>query len=184
MKVTATALPEVVLIEPRIFRDQRGDFFELWRAGRVPDPGVPAAFVQDNVSRSERSVLRGLHLQHPLAQGKLVTVLSGSVFDVAVDVRVGSPRFGQWAGVELSDRGNRQLYVPPGFAHGMLILSAEALISYKCTEPYAPEFEITIRWDDPDLAIAWPISSPVLSARDSDGVRLRDIPLVRLPPMP
>jgi dTDP-4-dehydrorhamnose 3,5-epimerase len=180
-RVTPTELPDVVLIEPRVFRDPRGYFLETWNRERYVAAGVAAEFVQDNLSVSAAGVLRGLHLQWPTAQAKLVAVMVGSVFDVAVDVRVGSPTFGRWVGVELSDEGHRQLYIPEGFAHGFVVLRGPATVCYKVNAPYTPADELTVAWDDPDLAIPWPVAAPVLSAKDSEGLRLRDIPESRLP---
>lgn len=181
MKVTPTALPEVLLIEPKVFGDARGYFFESYSAQRYAEAGIAATFVQDNVSRSRRGVLRGLHYQHPHGQGKLVGVLEGEVFDVAVDVRRGSPRFGRWVGECLSSENKRQLYLPPGFAHGFLVTSDEALFAYKCTEYYHPETERSIRWDDARIGIEWPIDGPVVSAKDHVAVTLDDMPAELLP---
>lgn len=183
MAVTSrrTALDGVLLIEPKVFGDSRGFFFEAWHLERYRDLGVPGTFVQDNVSRSVRGTLRGLHVQEPYAQGKLVQVLDGEVFDVAVDVRVGSPTFGRWVGERLSSENHRQMYVPPGFAHGFCVLSASALFAYKCTELYHPETELSIAWNDPAVAIDWPIEEPLLSNRDAGARTLREIPGERLP---
>jgi dTDP-4-dehydrorhamnose 3,5-epimerase len=181
MNVTKTILDGVVAIEPRVFGDARGYFLETWHKERYAEAGVAREFVQDNLSRSARGILRGLHLQHPHAQGKLVQVFEGEVFDVAVDVRVGSPTFGKWVGQRLSGENKRQLYIPEGFAHGFCVLSEHALLGYKCTELYHPEAELSIAWNDPKLAIAWPIDAPVLSAKDAAGARLEDIPRERLP---
>ena len=182
MNVASTALPEVLRIEPAVKGDERGWFFEAWHAERYAAHGIGDAFVQDNVSCSTRGVLRGLHLQHPHGQAKLVSVLRGAVLDVAVDVRVGSPRFGRWAAEELSDENRRQLYIPPGFAHGFLVLSENALVSYKASASYRPECELAIRWDDPDLRIEWPVElAPTLSARDAAAPTLAAIPRARLP---
>jgi dTDP-4-dehydrorhamnose 3,5-epimerase len=181
VKVQDTALPGVLLLEPRIFQDARGSFLEAWQRDRYAAEGLPRDFVQDNVSRSSRGVVRGLHLQNPEAQGKLVSVLFGEVFDVAVDVRVGSPTFGRWLGVTLSAENGRQLFLPEGFAHGFMATSAEAVFHYKCTRPYSPEHELTVRWDDPDLGIEWPDEQAVLSERDAAAPCLRDIPSDRLP---
>ena len=175
MKVTPTELDGVLLLEPRVFHDERGYFLETWREDRYAAAGVPAAFVQDNVSWSRRGVLRGLHLQRPHPQGKLVQVLHGEVWDVAADVRPGSPSFGRWAGFALSAENARQLWIPEGFAHGFVVLSEQALFHYRCTDVYHPEAEITVRWDDPDLAIAWPVADPLVSPRDAAGVALRDL---------
>lgn len=181
MTVTELDLPGVLLIEPRVFTDERGAFFESWHADRYREAGIHGDFVQDNLSVSRCGVLRGLHFQEPYGQAKLVSVLRGEVYDVAVDVRVGSPTFGRSTAVTLSDAEPRQLFVPAGFAHGFLVLSDEAVFSYKCTELYHPEAEQAVRWDDPDLAIAWPEAAPVLSPKDRAAPRLRDIPESRLP---
>lgn len=182
MKVEETALAGVFLIEPRVFGDNRGFFFEAYQAERYANAGIVGPFVQDNLSFSRGPVLRGLHFQYPHAQGKLVFVLMGEVFDVAVDVRVGSPTYGRWTGARLSGENKRQLYVPAGFAHGFCVLSEAALFAYKCTNVYVPEAESTIRWDDPDIGIAWPVADPILSTRDATAPRLRDISPERLPP--
>lgn len=181
MTVTELDLPGVLLIEPRVFTDERGAFFESWHADRYREAGIHADFVQDNLSVSRHGVLRGLHFQEPYGQAKLVSVLRGEVYDVAVDVRVGSPTFGRTTAVTLSDAEPRQLFVPAGFAHGFVVLSDEAVFSYKCTELYHPEAEQAVRWDDPDLAIAWPEAAPVLSPKDRAAPRLRDIAESRLP---
>ena len=171
MKVTPTALPGVLILEPKVFGDARGFFLESFNQRAFDEAvGHHVEFVQDNHSRSQRGVLRGLHYQlPPHAQGKLVRVVSGAVFDVAVDMRRSSPRFGQWVGTELSAENQRQLWVPPGFAHGFLVLSERADFLYKTTVYYAPESEAAVRWDDPALGIAWPLngSAPVLSAKDA-----------------
>jgi dTDP-4-dehydrorhamnose 3,5-epimerase len=171
MKVTPTALPEVLMIEPKVFADERGFFMETWNQ-RVFDKAVGqhVTFVQDNHSRSMRGVLRGLHYQlPPHTQGKLVRVASGKVFDVAVDMRKSSPRFGQWVGTELSSDNHRQLWIPPGFAHGFLVLSESADYLYKATDYYAPGSEAAVRWNDPSITINWPLDglAPVLSEKDS-----------------
>lgn len=181
MKVSETKLPGLLSIEPRVFGDERGFFLETWASQRYRDAGMPQSFVQDNLSRSRRGTLRGLHLQHPHGQGKLVYVISGEVYDVAVDVRVGSPSFGQWYGETLSGDNKRQLFIPPGFAHGFCVTSDEALFAYKCTEAYHPESELTILFDDPKLGIDWPVTSPTLSSKDRDGVLLERVPEGRLP---
>jgi dTDP-4-dehydrorhamnose 3,5-epimerase len=165
----------VVLVEPRVFGDDRGYFFETWHSARYGAAGLPSAFVQDNLSYSQRGVLRGLHFQNPYAQGKLLSVLQGEVFDVAVDVRRGSPTFGRWVGVTLSAENKRQLYVPEGFAHGFCVLSDAALVQYKCTEVYQPKAEHGLRWDDPGFGIAWPVDQPVLSEKDLRSPRLGEI---------
>ena len=174
-------LPGVILIEPRVFRDDRGYFLETWSRQRYQEAGLPADFVQDNLSYSKAGVLRGLHYQHPTAQGKFVSVLRGEVFDVAVDIRRGSPTFGKWEGFVLSAENGRQLYVPEGFAHGFVVTSEDALFSYKCTAPYDPAAEGSVAWDDPALGISWPVSAPTLAAKDRAAPRLGDIPPDRLP---
>ncbi len=181
MNVIETELPGVVIVEPRVFRDDRGYFLETWNGARYASAGLPDRFVQDNLSFSTRGVLRGLHYQHPHGQGKLVSVVRGEVFDVAVDVRLGSPSFGKWVGVTLSAETGRELYIPPGFAHGFVVRGDSALFSYKCTEYYQPESEASLAWDDPDLAIAWPEDAPRLSPKDAAAPRLRDVPTDRLP---
>ncbi len=178
MKVIPTDLPEVLILEPRVFGDERGFFMESYNRRAFNDAvGHEVNFVQDNHSRSSRGVLRGLHYQiPPHAQGKLVRVTSGRVFDVAVDIRRGSPRFGKWTGVELSAEGKRQLWIPPGFAHGFLVLSDSADFFYKTTAYYAPAAERAIHWNDPQLAIQWPIAAvtPRLSAKDAAAPLLSD----------
>ncbi|MFZ6049015.1 dTDP-4-dehydrorhamnose 3,5-epimerase [Pseudomonas sp. CR3202] len=171
-----TALPEVLILEPTVFGDERGFFFESFNARAFEAAtGLKREFVQDNHSRSQRGVLRGLHYQLQQAQGKLVRVVQGEVFDVAVDVRRSSPTFGRWVGVHLSAENKRQLWVPEGFAHGFLVLSDYAEFLYKTTDYYAPEHERSIRWDDPDLAIDWPLAeAPQLSAKDKAGVNFKD----------
>jgi dTDP-4-dehydrorhamnose 3,5-epimerase len=181
MNVRPTTLPEVLLIEPRVFGDARGYFLETFHAERYARAGIPGPFVQDNTSRSSRGVLRGLHLQHPHGQGKLVSVARGEVFDVAVDVRVNSPSFGAWAGERLSHENKRQLYIPPGFAHGFLVLSEDVLFVYKCTDYYHPETERTIRWNDPAIGIAWPMTDVTLSDRDRSAPLLAEVDPDSLP---
>ena len=180
MRVLTTELPGVLLLEPRSFEDGRGSFMELFHAGRYAEVGIPGAFVQDNLSRSVRGALRGLHFQEPHGQGKLVQVLAGSVFDVVVDVRRGSPTFGRCMTTELSAENRRQLWVPSGFAHGFCVLSERADFFYKCTDVYAPSAERSIVWNDPDLAIPWPISTPLLSPKDAAAPRLKDAPVLPL----
>jgi dTDP-4-dehydrorhamnose 3,5-epimerase len=182
MKVTPLALREVLLIEARAFGDTRGYFMESWQAERYAKAGINGPFVQDNLSLSSQHTLRGLHLQHPHGQGKLVQVLLGEVFDVAVDVRRGSPTFGRWVGERLSADNHMQLYVPPGFAHGFWVLSDKALFAYKCTELYDAPSEFSVCWNDPDLGINWPDGTPQLSEKDTQAPRLRDIPTESLPP--
>jgi dTDP-4-dehydrorhamnose 3,5-epimerase len=181
MKVTETELPGILLIEPKVFGDARGFFMETWSRSRYAEAGIPVDFVQDNISLSQRGVLRGLHFQKPNTQGKLVYVLQGEVFDVAVDIRVGSPHFGRWVGVTLSEDNKRQLYIPPGFAHGFCVTSEEVLFAYKCTDVYNPAAEGTVRWDDPDIGIAWPVNATQVSDKDRVGPLLRDLPPQRLP---
>ena len=177
MTVTRTALPEVLLIEPKVFGDDRGFFFESFNAKAFDEAvGRPVTFVQDNHSRSAKGVLRGLHYQVSQTQGKLVRVVSGSVFDVAVDLRRSSPNFGRWVGVTLSAADHRQLWVPEGFGHGFLVTSDSADFLYKTTDYWAPQAERSIVWNDPTLAIDWPLagSSPVVSAKDAQGARFED----------
>jgi dTDP-4-dehydrorhamnose 3,5-epimerase len=178
MKVSPTELPGVLLVEPKVFGDDRGFFMEMFHAKRYADAGIPGPFVQDNFSRSAKGILRGLHFQEPNAQGKLVQVVSGAVYDVAVDVRKGSPTFGKWVGVELSSDNRRQLWIPPGFAHGFCVLSDSADFHYKCTTLYAPESERSVLWNDPDLGIPWPVTSPLLSGKDAKAPRLKDAPVL------
>lgn len=178
MKVIETEIPDLLLIEPDVFDDHRGRFLELWNRDRYPElPG----FVQDNLSVSHRGVLRGLHFQHPNGQGKLVTAVSGEVFDVAVDLRRGGPTFGHWWGTRLSARSHRQLWVPAGFAHGFVALTDDSIISYKCTALYSPDDERTLRWNDPDVGIEWPVDDPALSDKDRAGRRLEEFAESELP---
>jgi dTDP-4-dehydrorhamnose 3,5-epimerase len=176
-----TELPGVVIVQPRVFDDARGSFMETWHQARYAGLGVPENFVQDNLSRSTKGVLRGLHYQHPHGQGKLVQVLEGEVFDVAVDIRRGSPHFGRWIGVNLSAYNRRQLYIPPGYAHGFCVLSSVALLFYKCTDFYYSEDEVCVNWSDPDIDIAWPVVQPLLSDKDGSAPMLKDIPQHRAP---
>ena len=181
MKIIETDLPEVRLIQPRVFGDERGWFMESWQEARYQALGITGPFVQDNQALSAKGVLRGLHAQNPHPQGKLVQVLQGEVFDVAVDIRKGSPRFGQWAGALLSGDNHHQFWIPPGFAHGYCVLSDEALFSYKCTDYYHPDGEFSVRWDDPAIGIQWPLTAPpVLSDKDRNAPLLKDIPDERL----
>lgn len=179
MNVIPTELPDVLLLEPRVFGDERGFFFESFNGRAFAEAtGLTREFVQDNHSRSVRGVLRGLHYQISQPQGKLVRVVAGEVFDVAVDLRRGSPTFGRWAGVNLSADNKRMMWVPEGFAHGFLVLSESAEFLYKTTDYYAPEHERCIRWDDPQLAIGWPLQeAPQLSAKDRSGVALAEAEL-------
>ncbi len=183
MKVQAMEIPGVLLFEPRVFGDERGFFMETWQRQRYAEHGVPEGLVQDNLALSRRGVLRGLHVQHPNAQGKLVQVLRGEVFDVAVDIRRGSPTFGRWAGVRLSGENRRQFWVPAGFAHGYCVLSDEALFAYKCSDYYHPENEFSVLWNDPAIGIDWPLAGdPLLSDKDRGAALLSDIDPDRLPP--
>lgn len=181
MQVKTSKIPGLLVIEPRVFGDSRGYFLETFAAERYRALGIAETFVQDNLSKSRLGTLRGLHLQNPHGQGKLVSAVVGSVWDVAVDVRIGSPTFGQWEGYELSEENHRQVYVPPGCAHGFIVQSDVALFAYKCTDAYHPETELGVAFDDPELAIAWPIAALELSARDKNHPRLRDIERSRLP---
>ena len=182
MKVVETALPGCLVLEPQVFADERGEFFESWNQPRwAEEAGLDLSFVQSNVSRSERGVLRGLHYQWPLAQGKLVTVLEGEVQDVAVDLRRGSPTFGQSVSVLLSAANHRLLWIPEGFAHGFVVLSERALFHYLCTAPYKREDDAGVRWNDARLAIDWPVSEPLLSDKDAGLPFLDEIPAERLP---
>jgi dTDP-4-dehydrorhamnose 3,5-epimerase len=170
VKFIETSLPGIIRIEPTVHRDDRGYFMETWQSGRFADNDIGADFVQDNFSQSTRGTLRGLHYQLEQAQGKLVRVVRGEVYDVAVDLRRSSSQYGQWVGEVLSAENKNQLWVPPGFGHGFLVLSETAEFEYKCTDYYAPEFERAIRWDDPDLGIEWPLGdgeNPVLSSKDA-----------------
>jgi dTDP-4-dehydrorhamnose 3,5-epimerase len=167
LRFLRTEVPGVILVEPFVHRDTRGFFLETWHAEKYRAGGIDASFVQDNHSRSMRDTLRGLHAQHPRAQGKLVRVIEGEVWDVAVDVRRGSPSFGRHVGTVLSAENFRQLWIPPGLLHGFLVTSDSAQVEYKCTAPYWPEDEFCVAWNDPELAIPWPVGAPVLSARDA-----------------
>lgn len=175
MKITPSRIPEVLLVEPDVFGDSRGFFLESWHAQKFAAQGLDVAFVQDNHSRSSRGVLRGLHYQLQQPQGKLVRVVCGAVFDVAVDIRSGSPTFGQWVGAELSGENHRQLYVPPGFAHGFCVLSESADFLYKCTDFYAPQYEQGIRWNDPDIGIDWPGEDFTISDKDASNGLLSEM---------
>jgi dTDP-4-dehydrorhamnose 3,5-epimerase len=175
MQVLSTEIRDVLIIEPKVHGDRRGFFLEAFQAERYAAAGLRHPFVQDNLSRSVRGVLRGLHVQNPRPQGKLVTVLHGEVLDVAVDVRFGSPTFGRHVATLLTDENRRQLWVPRGFAHGFLVLSETADFLYKCDDFYSPENEMVIAWDDPNVGINWGIDVPTLSARDAAGVRLNDV---------
>ncbi len=183
MNVIETNLPGVLIVEPRVFGDDRGFFLESFNDRRYEEAGIPTSgrFVQDNLSYSAHGVLRGLHFQNPQPQGKLVSVLEGEVFDVAVDIRVGSPSFGEWTGVTLSAENYRQFYVPPDFAHGFVVTGETALFAYKCTDYYAREAEGAILWNDPGIGIEWPIDAPTLSEKDCAARTLENTPESDLP---
>jgi dTDP-4-dehydrorhamnose 3,5-epimerase len=175
MKILTSPPLNLQVIEPTVFGDERGFFLEAWNQTRYAKAGLIASFVQDNISRSSRKVLRGLHFQNPAPQGKLVSVLEGEVFDVAVDIRVGSPTFAKWFGVILDGSSKRQMYVPENFAHGFVVLSEYATFLYKCTSVYAPTYDNCLLWNDPLLNIEWPVDEPVLSAKDSQGKSLQQL---------
>ena len=180
MNIQKTAIPDVLIIEPKVFTDERGFFMETFHARRFVEHGLPQNFVQDNHSGSKRGTLRGLHYQIRQAQGKLVRVVAGEVFDVAVDLRKSSPTFGQWAGTHLSVENKMQLWIPEGFAHGFIVLSDWAEVIYKVTDFYASEWQRTLLWNDPELGIEWPLLDgmpPILSAKDAQGKPLRDAEL-------
>ena len=181
MNIVKTSLPGLVIVEPKVFGDQRGFFLETWSRKQYRDVGIDEDFVQDNLSLSRAGVLRGLHYQYPDTQGKLVYVLQGEVFDVAVDIRTDSPTFGKWEGVVLSGDNKRQVYVPRGFAHGFCVLSETALFAYKCTAFYNPAAEAGILWNDPEIGIDWPVSAPVLSEKDTKHPTLRERVAMGLP---
>ncbi len=181
MNVTELELPGVLLLEPKVYGDERGFFLETWHARHYAETGIPERFVQDNLSRSLKNVLRGLHYQIQRPQGKLVSVIEGEVFDVAADVDPDSETFGRWVGVRLSGDNKRQLYVPPGYAHGFCVLSQAAYFTYKCTEYYAPELERGVRWDDPTLGIDWPIDEPIVNKRDAGWPTLEEAEREELP---
>jgi len=181
MNIVETALPGVLRIEPRVFDDSRGMFFEAWQANRYQKSDIPGQFVQTNFAQSQRSVMRGLHYQLKHPQGKLIWVTRGEIFDVVVDIRVGSPNFGKWIGEVLSEGNHWQLYIPPGFAHGYGVISQIADVHYLCTDFYEPNDEYGIRWDDKTLNIAWPISNPTVSDKDQALRNLNDISKTNLP---
>jgi dTDP-4-dehydrorhamnose 3,5-epimerase len=181
VNVEPTELPGVLLVSPVLRGDARGSFHESWHLARYADAGLPISWVQDNVSRSPRGVLRGLHFQHPAGQAKLISVLAGEILDVAVDIRRGSPAYGRPLSVRLSSRDGRQLFIPAGFAHGFLVLSDEAIVHYKCTEYYRPDADRAIAWNDPALAIEWPVASPTLSPRDAGARPLAEFDDDELP---
>ena len=176
MIISKMDIPEVLLLEPKVYGDERGYFMETFRSSHFKEIGLNFQFVQDNQSRSRRGTLRGLHFQHRKPQGKLVRVVSGEVFDVAVDIRLDSKSFGKWVGVELSVDNNRQLWIPEGYAHGFQVISDSAVFLYKTTNFYSPEHERCIRWDDPTLSIDWPIKDkPLVSDKDAEGMLLRQL---------
>ncbi len=179
MKITETAIPEVLLFEPTVHGDERGHFFETFRAAFFSDRGLDLEFVQDNQSRSAQGTLRGLHFQRQFPQGKLVRVIAGEVFDVAVDLRRSSPTFGQWVGAVLTGENRKQLWVPPGFAHGFYVRSESADLFYKCTDYYHPEDDHSLLWNDPGVSVNWPLVTPqpLLSTKDAQARRLGEIPL-------
>jgi dTDP-4-dehydrorhamnose 3,5-epimerase len=179
VNVTPTSIPDVCIVQPKVWTDASGFFLEIWHSDRFAQAGIGQAFVQDNHSRSVKGTLRGLHYQIEQVQGKLVRVVTGRIFDVAVDLRHGSPTFARWVGTELSEENNRQLWIPPGFAHGFYVMSEQADVVYKCTAHYSAEHERTLRWDDPELAIEWPLrgAAPLLSDKDAAGLPLRQAPV-------
>lgn len=181
MEVKVAKIPGLLVVDPVVHGDARGFFVETYSRDRYVAAGIDSEFVQDNLSSSRRGILRGLHLQHPRGQGKLCSVIEGEVFDVAVDVRIGSPTFGQWVGVTLSSDNKRQLYIPPGFAHGFCVTSERALFLYKCTDFYSAENELGVVWNDEDIGVDWPIAAPFLSDKDRAYPKLRDIHSERLP---
>lgn len=182
MIITETKIPGLQVIEPDVFSDSRGFFMETWNSFRYHEMGIDAEFIQDNLSFSAKDSLRGLHFQNPGGQGKLVYVLQGEIFDVAVDIRTDSPTFGQWLGMHLTADNKKQLFIPSGFAHGFYVTSDTALLAYKCTEKYMPHNEMSIAWNDPDIGIDWPIvKEPILSEKDTTARLLQDIPKSKLP---
>ena len=184
MKVIETALPGVLVIEPQVFGDARGFFYESYNEARFRDAGIDARFVQSNVSRSAKGVLRGLHYQWPHPQGKFVSVLEGEVFDVAVDIRRGSPHFGQWFGAMLTAENKRHMWIPEGFAHGFCVVSDYATFSYQCTALYDAKADAGVLWNDPAIGVDWPIAEPQLSDKDLKAPLLKDVPEHRLPELP
>jgi len=181
MKFIETSLPGCVIIEPQVFGDSRGFFYESYNEAKYREAGIDRRFVQSNVSRSARGVLRGLHYQWPHPQGKLVSVLDGEVFDVAVDIRQGSPTFGQWTGVMLTAENHRHFWIPEGFAHGFCVVSEHATFSYQCTDLYDAKADGAVRWDDPAIGIDWPVKEPLLSEKDARAPLLADVADGRLP---
>jgi dTDP-4-dehydrorhamnose 3,5-epimerase len=184
MNVVPGKLHGLLLIEPKVFGDARGYFMETWNLRKYHEARIQTTFVQDNISVSRRGALRGLHFQNPNPQGKLVSVLQGEVLDLVVDIRLRSSTFGKWEAVRLSSENKRQFYIPPGFAHGFLVLSDTAMFHYKCTEFYSPKDELTIRWNDPDIGIDWAIQDPIVSEKDAQGLPLKEVPRDRLFDLP
>lgn len=182
IRFTEASLPGVVLVEPVVYGDSRGFFLETFHSEKYRDGGIPLPFVQDNHSHSAKGILRGLHYQITKPQGKLVYVVSGEIFDVAVDIRKNSPMFMKWFGTTLSARNRQQMYIPPGFAHGFCAMSDTVDVIYKCTDLFYPEFDRGIAWDDPDIGINWPVDSPHLSSKDASAPRLKEIPAEDVPP--
>jgi dTDP-4-dehydrorhamnose 3,5-epimerase len=180
MNVVPGQINGLLVIEPKVFGDARGFFMETWNRRKYEEAGINVAFVQDNISVSRRGALRGLHFQNPNPQGKLVSVLQGEVLDVVVDIRRASSTFGKYEAVHLSDENKRQFYIPPGFAHGFLVLSDTAMFHYKCTDFYSPKDEMTILWNDPALGIKWPIPDPIISEKDAKGLLLKAVTQERL----
>ena len=183
MDIEPTTIEGVWVITPKVFQDTRGYFMETFQQERLAAVGITCAFVQDNLSYTNRNTLRGLHFQNPHGQAKLVQAVQGEIFDVAVDIRIGSPTFGQWIGIRLSSTNHRQLFISEGMAHGFCVLSHEARVAYKCSAYYAPDDEAGILWSDPDISIDWPVDNPKLSDKDQGYPRLRDIPPQKLPGM-
>ena len=179
---TETDLPGVILVEPQVHRDDRGFFLETYHREKYAEGGIDAVFVQDNHSRSQKDILRGLHAQGRRPQGKLVRAVEGAVYDVAVDIRRGSPTYARWIGVELSAENFHQLWIPPGFAHGFCVLTESAQVEYKCTDLYLPEDELAVAWDDPEIGIAWPVDDPLLSRKDAVAPRLEEIDVLPVYP--
>jgi dTDP-4-dehydrorhamnose 3,5-epimerase len=175
MKIVGTSMDDVKLVEPDVFGDERGCFFEGWNRARYEEAGIRGNFVQDNISFSQEGTLRGLHFQNPHAQCKLISVLKGEIFDVAVDIRIGSPTFGKWMGEYLAWENKKQIYIPEGFAHGFLVTKGPAIVQYKCTDFYHPECEASIRYDDPDIGVGWPSGPYTVSAKDSVGKAFAEI---------
>jgi dTDP-4-dehydrorhamnose 3,5-epimerase len=184
MNVIPGQLQGLLIIEPKVFGDARGFFMETWNLRKYQQAGIGAPFVQDNISVSRKGALRGLHFQNPNPQGKLVSVLQGEVLDLVVDIRLRSATFGKWEAVRLSSENKRQFYIPPGFAHGFLVLSDTAMFHYKCTEFYSPKDEATIRWNDPDLGIQWQMDNPIISEKDAKGWLLKEVPREKLFDLP